>query len=448
MKRETSWLFTLAVVFSVMAMVVSACAPAATPTPEVIVETVEVPVVETVVVEPTPGPAGPIKIGINLSLTGPKANFGTMDWESIQLAYGDFGVTEIGGRAISFIVEDNRGDPTTAKSAEEKLATLDKVDLVIGGYSSACGVTQAATANDLEVPHILVNASKDDITMEGYEWVFSGPRVPASHYADAMWSFVDEVLIPGGVSKVALYYEMTDWGTSSAEALRAAFEERGIELVYDSPYDSTATDFKPMLSTVKAANPDMIMAVSYLTDAGLLARQAAELRVDVMAYMGQAGGYTMPEFVELAGEHANYIFTTANWSPLAAWKGALAGVEWTNQKYYDDYLASFGREADYHGAQGYAAWQIALDALMRIDAAGKPINRETIKEALQETSLMTAMGLIEHHEWTDDMGHHYYNQGLPLTYVMQWQNMKQEVVWPKDAASADYIFPVPKYEER
>lgn len=448
MKRETSWLFTLAVVFSVVAMVVSACAPAATPTPEVIVETVEVPVVETVVVEPTPGPAGPIKIGINLSLTGPKANFGTMDWESIQLAYGDFGVTEIGGRAISFIVEDNRGDPTTAKSAEEKLATLDKVDLVIGGYSSACGVTMAATANDLEVPHILVNASKDDITTAGYEWVFSGPRVPASHYADAMWSFVDEVLIPGGVKKVALYYEMTDWGTSSAEALRAGFEERGIELVYDSPYDSTATDFKPMLSTVKAANPDMIMAVSYLTDAGLLARQAAELRVDVMAYMGQAGGYTMPEFVELAGEHVNYIFTTANWSPLAAWKGTLAGVEWTNQKYYDDYLASFGREADYHGAQGYAAWQIALDALMRIDAAGKPINRETIKEALQETSLMTAMGLIEHHEWTDDMGHHYYNQGLPLTYVMQWQNMKQEVVWPKDAASADYIFPVPKYEER
>jgi len=43
-----------------------------------------------------------------------------------------------------------------------------------------------------------------------------------------MWSFVDEVLIPGGVKKVALFYEMTDWGTSSATALRAGFEERGI----------------------------------------------------------------------------------------------------------------------------------------------------------------------------------------------------------------------------
>jgi len=328
------------------------------------------------------------------------------------------------------------------------LVGVDNVDLIIGGYSSACTVTQAAAANDLAVPHLIVNGSKDDITEEGYEWVFSGPRVPASHYADAMWGFVDEVLIPGGVKKVALYYEMTDWGTSSAEGLRPGFEERGIELVYDSPYDSTATDFKPMLSAVKAANPDMIMAVSYLMDAGLLARQAAELRVNVLCYMGQAGGYTMPEFLELAGENVNYIFTTANWSPLAAWEGELAGVKWTNTEYYDAYLETYGAEPDYHGAQGYAAWQVALDALLRVNAAGKPINRENIKAALEETKLMTAMGLIEHKEWTDDMGHHYYNQGLPLTYVMQWQDMAQEVVWPLAAKSADYVFLVPKYEER
>jgi len=434
---------TLLVVAAVLTSLVTACAA---PTPQVIEK--EVVVEKEVPVTVAPSAAVPIKIGINLSLTGPKADFGTMDWESVQLAYRDFGVSEIGGRAISFIVEDNRGDPATAKSAEEKLATLDKVELVIGGYSSACGVTQAATANDLKVPHILVNASKDDITTAGYEWVFSGPRVPATHYADAMWSFVDEVLIPGGVKKVALFYEMTDWGTSSAEGLRAGFEARGIELVVDTPYDSTATDFKPMLSKVKAANPDMIMAVSYLTDAGLIARQAAELRVNVMAYMGQAGGYTMPEFVELAGENANYIFTTANWSPLATWSGTQAGVEWSAGKYYDDYLASYGTEADYHGAQGYAAWQIALDALMKIDEAGKPANRETIKETLKETDLMTAMGRIEHKEWTDDMGHHYHNQGLPLTYIMQWQNMKQEVIWPTGAASASYVFPVSKYEDR
>jgi len=398
---------------------------------------------------PTPTPeAAPIKIGVNLPLTGAKANFGTMDWLSAQLAYAKFGIEEVGGRPIRFVIEDNRGDPAIAKTAFEKLATLDKVDMVLGGYTSACGVTQAAAANDLKVPFVIFSASKDAITMEGYEWVFSGSRVPASHYADAMWGFVDEVLIPGGLKKVALFYEMSDWGTSSAEGLRPGFEKRGIELVYDEPYDSDAIDHKPMLTAVKAAEPDMIMAVSYLMDASLIARQMGELRLDVMCFMGQAGGYTMPEFVVNAGENANYVLTTANWSPLSAWAGELAGVKWINQEYYEGYLGSYGAEPDYHGAGGFAVWMIALDALLRIDAAGKPINRETIRDALKETKLMTVMGLIEHKEWTDDMGHHYYNQGLPLTYVMQWQNGAQEVVWPLDAKSADYIFPVPKWEER
>lgn len=392
--------------------------------------------------------AVPIKIGINLPLTGSQANLGTMERNSIDLAYAYFGVNEIGGRPITFIVEDDRGDASIAKSGEEKLATLDKVDLIIGGYASATTVTMCAAAEDLGVPHIIVTGSKDDITEKPVTWVFSGPRVPASHYADAMWSFVDEVLIPGGVKKVALFYEMTDWGTSSAQSLRPGFEKRGIELVYDKPYDATATDFKPMLAAVKAANPDMIMAVSYLNDAGLLARQAAELKVNVMAYMGQGGGYTMPEFKELAGETGNYIMSTTNWSPLAAWHGEIAGVQWTNKDYYDVYVRSYGVEPDYHGAQGFAAWQIALDALLRVEAAGKPINRETIKEALEETQLVTTLGLIEHKEWTDDMGHHYYHQSLPPTYIVQWLNGTQQVIWPLEAKSADYVFPVPKYEER
>jgi len=118
---------TLLVVAAVLTSLVTACAA---PTPQVIEK--EVVVEKEVPVTVAPSAAVPIKIGINLSLTGPKADFGTMDWESVQLAYRDFGVSEIGGRAISFIVEDNRGDPATAKSAEEKLATLDKVELVIG----------------------------------------------------------------------------------------------------------------------------------------------------------------------------------------------------------------------------------------------------------------------------------------------------------------------------
>jgi branched-chain amino acid transport system substrate-binding protein len=376
----------------------------------------------------------PIRIGINLPLTGAVAKFGVMDYNSVIMAFEDLGLKKIDGREIVFVSEDNRGDPPTAKSAEEKLISKDKVDLIIGGYTSAETVAMTGTAEDLGCPHIIVNGSADKITEKPNKWIFSGPRVPSSHYGDALWSLIDEVIKP---KKVALYYESTEFGTSSAKALREGFQERGIKLVFDQPYESGAVTFKPMLSRVKRENPDMVMAVSYLTDAILLAKQSSEIRLNVPIYMGYAAGYTMPEFADNAGKDVNYICTSTNWDPNSPWPGA--------KKYYQDYLKKYNVKADYHGAQGYAAMQVAIDALKR---AKKPITRESIREALTMTNLMTVMGKIEHKEWKDKLGHHYYNQGLPLTYVMQWQNKELKVVWPLEAKTANLIFPAPPYEKR
>lgn len=375
-----------------------------------------------------------IKIGINLPLTGAKARFGVMDYNSIKMAFEKLGVKKVNGRAIKFVVEDNGGKPTTARAAEEKLISLNKVDLIIGGYTSSDTAAMCGTAEDLRCPHLIVNGSADKITTKPNKWVFSGARVPASHYGDALWGLVDKVLKP---KKVALFYENTDWGMSSAKALRKNFKKRGIELVFDQQYESGAVTFKPMLSRIKAEKPDMIMAVSYLTDAIQIANQMAEIRLNVPIFMGYAGGYTMPEFSEHAGKNVNYIASTTNWSPHAPWPGANA--------YYNAYLKKYKIKPDYHGAQGYAAMQIAIDALKR---AKKPVNRDSIREALTKTDLMTVMGRIEHHEWKDKLGHHYYNQGLPLTYVIQWQNQEQKVVWPLKAKTGNLVFPVPKYQDR
>ncbi len=378
--------------------------------------------------------AEPIKIGVVVSLTGPEANFGQMIHNSNMMAFDDLGIKEIDGRPIEFVTEDDGSNPQQAKSAIEKLITMNKVDMVVGGYTSSCTAAMAGTAEDLGCPLVIDAGSADDITTKANKWVFSGPRVPASHYGDALWSLIDQVIKP---KKVALFYENTDWGTSSSKALRAGFKKRGIDLVFDQPYESGAMTFIPMLTRIKSEKPDMVMAVSYLTDAIMLAKQMAQIHLDAPLYMGYAGGYTMPEFVDHAGKDVNYIASTTNWSPQAPWPGVKQYFEAYNQKYH--------RQPDYHGAQGYAAMQIAMDALKR---AAKPITRETIREALTKTDLMTVMGKIQHHEWTDDMGHHYYNQGLPLTYVIQWQDLKQQVVWPLNAKTADLIFPAPPFADR
>jgi len=378
--------------------------------------------------------ADPIKIGIIVSTTGSQANFGTMVYNSNMMAFEHEGIKEIDGRPIQFAVEDDESNPQKAKSAMEKLISMDKVDFVVGGYSSATTAAMAGTAEDLGCPLVIDCGSADETTTKPNKWVFSGPRVPASHYGDALWGLIDEVTKP---KTVALFYENTDWGVSSAKALRSGFEKRGIKILFDQQYEAGAMTFKPMLTRIKAEKPEMVMAVSYLTDAIMLAKQMKEIRLDTPLFMGYAGGYTMPEFLDHCKKDVNYIASTTNWSPQAPWPGV--------KEYYEAYIKKYNAPPDYHGAQGYAAMQVAIDALKR---AAKPLSRDSIKEALAKTDMMTVMGQIKHHEWQDNLGHHYYNQGLPLTYVIQWQNSKQEVVWPKDAKTADFIFPVPPYEKR
>lgn len=378
--------------------------------------------------------AKPIKIGIIMSLTGKEANFGNMIYNSNMMAYHNLGVKEINGRPIKFVMEDDGSNPQTARSAMEKLITMDKVDMVVGGYTSSCTAAMAGTAEDLGCPLVIDCGSADAITTKPNKWIFSGPRVPASHYGDALWSLLDKVIKP---KTVALFYENTDWGTSSSKALRAGFKKRGIKILFDQPYDSGSMTFIPMLTRIKADKPDLVVAVSYLTDAIMIAKQMAQIHLNVPLFMGYAGGYTMPEFVNHAGKDVNYIASTTNWTPQAPWPGV--------KKYFAAYKAKYHMPPDYHGAQGYAAMQIAIDALQR---ASKPINRNSIREALTKTDLMTMMGRIKNHAWTDSMGHHYYNQGLPLTYVIQWQNEKQQVVWPPNAKTANLIYPVPPYGKR
>ncbi len=103
------------------------------------------------------------------------------------MAFHDLGIKDIDGRPIQFVLEDDGSNPQTAKSAMEKLISMDKVDMVVGGYTSSCTAAMAGTAEDLGCPLVIDCGSADEVTTKPNKWVFSGPRVPASHYGDALW---------------------------------------------------------------------------------------------------------------------------------------------------------------------------------------------------------------------------------------------------------------------
>lgn len=372
-----------------------------------------------------------IKVGVILPLTGSQAMFGAMEKNAFEMAYEELkaaGKTTINGKEIKLLFEDDQGLQDVARSATEKLVNQDKVVMLSGGYSSACTNVIAGSAQAMQTPFLAVTGSSDEITRQGWNWVFRGTAAPASKYTGAFWDMVEKVIKP---EKVAVIYENTDFGISSAKGFREECEKRGINIVFDQSYEHGAIDFKPMLANMRNANPDIIFAVSYVMDAAMIVKQMKELNFDTNLFVGGGAGYTMPEFKENAGDAAEYVASTTLWIPNVAWPGA--------KEFFENYKEKYGTEPDYHGAQAYATMYVIADALNRAEE----LTREGVQKALKETDLMTIMGPIKFEDWEG-----YTNQDKPTTYVVQWQKGELEVIWPEEVKSADYVYPVPKWRER
>lgn len=372
-----------------------------------------------------------VKVGVILPLTGSEAMFGTMEKNSFEMAFEELkaqGKTTIKGKEMKLLFEDDQGKQDVAKSATEKLVNQDKVAMLSGGYSSASTNVIAGSAQSMNMPFLIVTGSADDITKKGWQWVFRGTAAPASKYTGAFWDMMENFV---KAKNVALVYENTDFGSSSAKGFRNECQKRGINIVFDQAYESGAIDFKPMLANMRNANPDMIFAVSYVMDASMIVRQMKELDFNTKLFVGGGAGYTMPEFKENAGDAAQFVASTTLWVPSVTWPGA--------SEYFNKYKQKYGKEPDYHGAQAYASMFIIVDALNRAEE----LTNTGIQKALKQTDIMTVMGPVKFEDWDG-----YNNQNKPNTYVVQWQNGKLEVIWPEKVKSAPYVYPVPSWKDR
>jgi len=196
-------------------------------------------------------------------------------------------------------------------------------------------------------------------------------------------------------------------------------------------FETGAIDFKPLLSKVKAAQPDVVYTVSYANEAQLIMKQAKELRIDAKLYAGGAAGFAIPELIKGAQDAAEYVVSATLWTPQVKYPGASAFAEKYKAK-YDDYPS-------YHGASAYSALYVTADALGR----AKKWDQDGIRDALKATDLTTAFGPVK---FEDKEG--YQNQNFISPLAIQVQNGEFETIWPAAQASKPYIFPVPSWRNR
>src|SRR6266478_2482991 len=236
---------------------------------------------------------GPIRIGASLSLTGTYAKLGRNQHEGYKLCVKDLN-TKGGllGRKVELVVYDDQSTPATAVRLYEKLITEDRVDGVMGPYSSP--VTEASVNVTEKYKKVMVAplAATTSIFKKGRKHIFMVIS-PAEVYLEGL---VD-MAVKRGLKTVAVVNEDTLFSKAAAAGAVEIAKKKGLQVVFAEAYPKGNTDFSALLTKVKAANPDVLAAATYFDDAVALTRQMKELNVNPKMFGVTVGG-DLPEFYD------------------------------------------------------------------------------------------------------------------------------------------------------
>src|SRR5437016_2808932 len=243
----------------------------------------------------TPAPAqGPIRIGASMSLTGTYAQPGRYQHEGYQLCEQELNAHGgLLGRSVKFVVYDDQSMPATAVRLYEKLITEDKVDAVMGPYSSAISEAVANTTEKYRKVMVMPLAATTSIFKSGRKYVFM-ILTPAETYLEGMI----DIAAKRGLKTVAIVNEDTLFPKASANGTADVAKKRGLQITFQEAYPKGNTDFSALLTKLRATNPDVVAAGTYFDDAVALTRQMKELNVNPKMFGVTVGG-DIPKFHEL-----------------------------------------------------------------------------------------------------------------------------------------------------
>jgi len=261
----------------------------------------------------TGGAAKTVKIGQVSPLTGPQAHLGKDNDNGARLAVEELnamGVT-IGGAKVKFelVSEDDQADPKTGTIVAQKLVDT-KVAGVIGHLNSGTSIPASKIYNDAGIPQISPSATNPKYTQQGYKGAF---RVMANDVQQG--KVLGEYAVAKlGAKKIAIIDDRTAYGQGLADEFEKAAKASGAAIVGREYTTDKATDFRAILTNVKARKPDLVFYGGMDAQAGPMVAQMKSLAVKAKFLAGD--GAQSPEFIKLAGKAAEGVVASSPGLPL------------------------------------------------------------------------------------------------------------------------------------
>jgi branched-chain amino acid transport system substrate-binding protein len=235
---------------------------------------------------------------------------------------------------------------------------------------------------------------------------------------------------------VAILHEDTLFGSDSAKVQEELAKKYGYEVAAKIAYRAQTTSLDAEIAKLKAANADVLLPSSYTSDAVLFIKAAKNLDYNPKLVIAQNAGWTDPSFVKLAGKDADGGITRAPFAlDLAKAKPLVTPVNELFRKH------SGGRDMSDVPARAFTGFMTLADAINRAGST-KP---EAIQKALRETNIPPDQLIMP---WAgvkfDDGGQ---NTGVKAI-LQQIQGGEYHTVYPFDVATAEVVYPLPKWSER
>jgi len=392
---------------------------------------------------PSTRAADPLRIGLSISLTGPTAAAGKQVLAGLEIWRDDVNAKGgLLGRPVELVYYDDQGSPANAPGIYAKLTGIDKVDLLIGPYSTnviAAAMPAIIQNNRTTIGIFGLGANKAFNYPKYFSMNSQGPST--ANYSKCVFELA-RAQSPKP-TKVALIGAEVEYSRNALDGARENAKAMGFDIVFERTYPVSTPDFAPVVRAMQAANPDVVFGATLPVDTVGIVRAANEINFKPKMIGGAMLGLLVTGIKQQLGPLINGYISNEFYIPAPSLQ--FAGTKAMMEEYQRRAAKLNTDPLGYtYPPYAYAAGQILAKAVTET----KALDDDKLADYLRKTTFETVIGPIAfgaQGEWKDPRIICIQFQGITGNQLEQFTDWsRQVVVYPDKYKSGNLIYPFEK----